>query len=76
MRKRPGSDWLQLIVSMAGYALAVLALALLMNFPGDCFSDAEDCGQDRRRASFLVLGLGAVWLLYLLLRFLRDSDRP
>ena len=76
MRKASASDWLRLLISMTGYALAAFALALLLNFPGDCAPEVTDCGAGRRKASFVVLGLGAAWLVYLLVRFLRVPNEP
>jgi hypothetical protein len=60
---------------MLGYALATLSLAILLNFPGDCGPEVTDCGEGRRQASFVVLGLGVIWLVYLVVSFLRDSEK-
>lgn len=72
MRKASASDWFRLGASIAGYALAALGLALLVNAGGDCGPEVEDCGEGRRIASFVVLALGVAWLAYLVARFLRD----
>jgi hypothetical protein len=71
MNAKP-SDWLQLFLSMLGYAAATFALALLMNATGDCGYEVHNCGETSRRLSFVVLALGAAWLIYLVVRFVRD----
>jgi hypothetical protein len=71
MNAKP-SDWVRLTLSMLGYALATIALALMMNITGDCAPHVEDCGETARKLSFVVLGLGVVWLIYLAVRFARD----
>ena len=75
MRKASASDWVKLTLSLLGYALATVSLVILLNFPGDCSPEVTDCGEGRRLASFVVLGLGVVWLVYLAVKFLRDSKK-
>jgi len=65
-------DWLRLGLSLFGYAIATIALSLMMNLTGDCAPDVQDCGETARRQSFVVLALGAAWLAYLIVRFVRD----
>jgi hypothetical protein len=65
------SDWLRLGLSLVGYGIATIALSLMMNLTGDCGPGVEDCGETARRLSFVVLGLGAAWLIYLIVRFVR-----
>ena len=66
------SDWLRLGLTLLLYAVATIALALMMNFTGDCGPDVQDCGETARKLSFVVLALGAAWLVYLVVRFVRD----
>jgi hypothetical protein len=72
MGKATASDWKKLLLSMLGYAVAALALALMLNIPGDCRPEVTNCGEGRRQASFVVLVLGIAWLVYLFVRFRRD----
>ena len=72
--KATGPTWFKLFLSMLGYAVAAFGLALMLNFHADCGPEATDCGEGRRQASFVVLGLGAVWLVYLFVRFRRDPN--
>ena len=65
------SDWLALAATMVASALATVVLAGLLNFPGVCVPEVTNCGEGRRNASFVVLGLGAAWLAYLVARFIR-----
>ena len=71
MKAKP-SEWLRLIFSLMGYAFAILALVMIMNLTGDCAPEAKDCGETSRQLSFAVLALGAAWLVYLVVQFLRD----
>jgi hypothetical protein len=73
--KAKPSDWLQLALSLLGYAFATIALSLMLNFPGDCGPEVANCGETRRWVSSIVLVLGAVWLAYLVARFVRDHWR-
>ena len=70
--KATPSDWLRLFLSMLGYAAAAFALALMMNMAGDCGYEVQNCGETARQLSFVVLALGALWLIYLVVRFVRD----
>jgi hypothetical protein len=74
MKARP-SDWLKFGVALALSLVAILGMALLLNFTGDCAPGVTDCGEPQRRASFVVLGLGAVWVAYLVVRFVRSPTR-
>jgi len=71
MKPRP-SDWLKFGLALALSLVAILGIALLLNFTGDCAPGVTDCGEPQRRASFVVLGLGAAWLAYLVIRFVRS----
>ena len=64
------SDWITLVLALASSALATLAIALMLNFPGDCAPDIANCGEGRRYFSFVVMVLGAAWLVYLVVRFI------
>ena len=66
------TDWVRLALSLLGYAVATIALALIMNVTGDCGPDVQNCGETSRRLSFGVLAVGAAWLVYLVVRFVRD----
>jgi hypothetical protein len=70
MKARP-SDWFSFGLALVGSTIAILATAALLNFTGDCGPEVTNCGETARRASFVVLGLGVVWLLYLVVRFVR-----
>ena len=69
------SDWITLTIALAASVLATLTLAALLNFSGDCAPDVTNCGEGRRYASFVVLALGAAWLVYLVVRFIRNPRR-
>lgn len=70
MKAKP-SGWLRLGLSLLGYAVATVALSLMMNLTGDCEPGVEKCGETARRLPFAVLALGAAWLVYLVIRFVR-----
>ena len=65
------TDWLRLCLSLLGYAVAAFAVSLVMNLTGDCGPGVENCGETARWLSFVVLALGAAWLVYLVVRFVR-----
>lgn len=69
--KARSSDWLTLAGTILGSVVVTVGFALLLNFPGDCDPGVANCGEGRRKASFVVLALGAAWLLYLVARFIR-----
>ena len=71
MNAKP-SDWLRLALSLLSYGVATIALSLIMNLTGDCGPEVQNCGETARQLSFVVLALGAVWLGYLVVRFVRD----
>ena len=71
MNAKP-SDWLRLCLSLVGYAVAIIALSLMMSLTGDCGPGVENCGETARRLSFVVLAFGTAWLVYLVVRFVRD----
>ena len=71
MKTRP-SDWLTFGLALIGSIIAIVCVALLLNFTGDCAPDVTDCGEPQRYASFVVLGLGVVWVVYLVVRFIRS----
>jgi len=71
MKRRP-SEWLSFGLALLGSAIATLVAVGLMNFTGDCAPTVTDCGEPQRRASFVVLALGVVWIAYLIVRFIRS----
>ena len=74
MKARP-SDWLTFGVALTGSIIAIIGVVFLLNFTGDCAPDVTDSGEPQRRASFAVLGLAVVWLVYLVVRFTRSPTR-
>ncbi|MEA3030535.1 MAG: hypothetical protein QOG13_1860 [Sphingomonadales bacterium] len=56
--------------------LSVLSMVMMLNLTGDCSLDVRNCGEANRRLSFVVLGAGALALLYLLYRFIRGPRPP
>jgi hypothetical protein len=68
-------NWLSFALAVIGSAIAIVAVALLLNFNGDCAQGVTDCGGLRRRASFVVLALGLVWVGYLVARFIRSPEK-
>ena len=70
MKARP-FQWLSLALALLGSTIAIIAGAALLNFTGDCAPQVTNCGETGRRASFVVLSLGTVWLVYLVVRFVR-----
>jgi hypothetical protein len=71
MKARP-ANWLSLGLALVGSIIAILGIAGLLNFTGDCGPEVANCGEPQRQASFVVLGLGVVWLVYLVIRFVRS----
>jgi hypothetical protein len=71
MKARP-ANWLSFGLALVGSIIAILGIAGLLNFGGDCAPEVTNCGEPRRQASFVVLGLGVVWLVYLVIRFVRS----
>jgi ABC-type nickel/cobalt efflux system permease component RcnA len=69
------SDWLSFALAFAGSTIAILAVVGLLNLTGDCAPEVTNCGEPQRRASFVILGLGVVWLIYLVVRFIRSATR-
>ena len=69
------SDWLKLGATVLVVAALSEAIALLMNFTGDCGPGVEHCGETARQASFVVLGLGFALALCLVVRFVRAHRR-
>ncbi len=74
MNAKP-SDWLRLGLSLLGYGVATIALFFVMNLTGDCGPGVHNGGETARRLSFVVLALGAAWLVYLVVRFV-SGYRP
>jgi len=60
---------------LAAWTIAILGSALLLNLTGDCAPNVTNCGEGRRQASFVLLGLGVLWLGYLVVRFFRDPKK-
>jgi uncharacterized YccA/Bax inhibitor family protein len=71
MKARP-SDWFTFGLALIGSIIAIVGVALLLNLTGDCASEVTDCGEPQRHASFVVLGLGVVWVVYLVVGFIRS----
>jgi hypothetical protein len=65
------ANWLSFGLAFVGSIIAVLGIAGLLNFAGDCAPEVTSCGEPQRQASFVVLGFGVVWLIYLVIRFVR-----
>jgi len=70
MKARP-SDWFSFSLALLGSIIAILFATALLNFTGDCALEVTSCHEGGRRASFVVLGLGVAWLVYLVARFVR-----
>ena len=66
------SNWLTFCLAFVGSTIAILAAAVLLNLTGDCAPSVMDCGETSRRVSFVVLGVGVLWLAYLIVRFIRS----
>jgi hypothetical protein len=66
------SDWFTFGLALVGYAIAIVGIAALLSLTGDCGLEVTDCGEPQRRAAFVVLGVGVVWLAYLVFRFIRS----
>jgi hypothetical protein len=67
-------NWRRLLLYL-GYAVAVgvLTLEIVTGLAiGDCSLETVDCGEDRRRIAFGVLGAGVLALIFLLVRYVRD----
>ena len=71
MKARP-VDWFKFGLALSLSVVAIVGIALLLNFTGDCAPAATNCGEPQRLASFGVLGLGVVWVAYLVVRFIRS----
>lgn len=69
------ANWLSFGLALVGSLLAIIGAAGLLNLTGDCAPEVTNCGEPRRQASFVVLGLGVVWLIYLVVRFVRSPTR-
>lgn len=65
-------DWLKLGLALGLPLVAIVSIALLLNFTGDCAPGVTDCGEPQRVMSFAVLGLGIAWLAYIVVRFIRS----
>ena len=65
-------DWLRFLLALTGSIVVIVAVTLLVNFTVDCAPSATECAEPQRRASFVVLGLGLLWLVYLVVRFIRS----
>ena len=74
MKARP-SDWLTFSLALIGSILAIVVAAGLLNLTGDCGPGVENCGETQRRISFVVLGLGVAWIVYLVVRFIRSPSK-
>ena len=71
MKARP-SDWLSFALAVVGSIIAIVVAVGLLNFMGDCAPGVTNCGEPQRQVSFVVLGLGVIWLAYLVVRFIRS----
>lgn len=74
MKARP-SDWLTFGLALVGSIIAIAAVALLLNLTGDCAPGVTSCGERQRSASFVVVGLGVIWLAYLIVKFIRSPTK-
>jgi hypothetical protein len=74
MKARP-SDWITFSLALVGSIIAIVGAAGLLNLIGDCPAEVTDCGEPQRRASFVVLGLGVLWIVYLIIRFIRSPRK-
>ena len=72
--KARGKNWFSFALALVGSFIVIVAIAGLLNLTGDCAPNATDCGGPQRRDSFVVLALGAVWLGYLVVRFIRSPS--
>ena len=68
-------DWLKLGLVLALSVAAILSIVLLLNVPGDCAPRIADCGDAGRGASFVLLGVGGAWLIYIVIRFVRSPNQ-
>ena len=62
-------------MALALSIVAIVSIALLLDVTGDCPRGAPDCGEPQWRASFVVLGLGAIWLAYVVVKFIQTKFR-
>jgi hypothetical protein len=74
VKARP-KNWLSLALTLVGSTIVIVAIATALNFTGDCAATVTDCGAPQRRMSFVVVGLGVVWLGYLVVKFIRSPNR-
>lgn len=74
MKARP-LDWLKFGLALTLSIVAIVGIALLLNFTGDCAPGAANCGEPQRLWSFVVLGIGVVWLAYVVVRFIRSPTK-
>jgi hypothetical protein len=65
-------DWLKLALAVLISGAAIVGIALMMNLTGDCAPGVENCGETARHLSWVVLAVGAAWLIYVVVRFIRD----
>jgi ABC-type nickel/cobalt efflux system permease component RcnA len=66
------SNWLTFSLALIGSIIAIVVAVGLLNLAGDRATEVTDCGDPQRRASFVVLGLGVVWIVHLVVRFIRS----
>jgi hypothetical protein len=64
------ADWILFVLSLVACVGVTLMIALMLNLTGDCPPEVRNCGETPRLISFVVLGLGATLLFYLV-RFVR-----
>ena len=74
MKARPKYR-LPLALTLVGSTIAIVAIATVLNLTGDCTATVTDCGAPQRRMSYVVLGLGVIWLGYLVVKFIRSPNR-
>jgi uncharacterized YccA/Bax inhibitor family protein len=72
--KARAANWLSFSLALVGSLIAIVGIAGLLNLTGDCAPEVTNCGEPQRHASFVVLGLGVVWLVYLVIRFVRSPS--
>lgn len=74
MKARPW-NWVVFGLALILSCIGILGIALLLNLTGDCPPQVTNCGEPQRRASFIVLGLGVLWLAYVIVTFIRSPDK-
>lgn len=74
-RKRALADWARFALTLVGWTLALITIAGLLNFTGDCGPEVRDCGEVQRRISALILAFGFLGLGYYSFIFIAGRKR-